>query len=294
MSDAAIRTGLATLLGTTVQPAPAERIAGDNGHACFRYQLDTGYIFVKATSADRLDCLQAEAAGLSELAGTNLFRTPRVLANGVIGEHALLILEWLALVPRTATHDGIIGERLAAMHQHTKPLFGLARSNYIGATPQVNFWSRSWTNFWREHRLEAQLNLAEQRGAHAEFIERTALLSALLDGFFTNHTPNASLLHGDLWHGNCAMTRHGEPALFDPAVYYGDRECDVGMAQLFGGFSDNFIAAYQGTWPLTNGWQQRIELYNLYHVLNHFNLFGGHYLDQATSMVNRLLAELGH
>lgn len=294
MSDAAIRTGLATLLGTTIQSAPAVRIAGGQSHECVRYQLDTGSVFVKVAPASKLDWLQAEAAGLSELANTNLFRTPRVLANGIADAHALLVLEWLDFAPCVAANDALVGERLAVQHRITKPLFGLARSNYIGPTPQINFWSRSWINFWREHRLEAQLNLAEQRGATAEFIERTALLSALLDGFFTSHAPTASLLHGDLWHGNCGVTTRGEPALFDPAVYYGDRECDVAMTRLFGGFSDNFYAAYQATWALPTGWQQRTELYNLYHVLNHFNLFGGSYLPLAELMVGKLLSELGH
>jgi fructosamine-3-kinase len=115
-----------------------------------------------------------------------------------------------------------------------------------------------------------------------------------MDGFFTSYLPEASLLHGDLWSGNANFDCNGRPIVFDPACYYGDRECDLAMTRLFGGFEAGFYEAYQREWPLDDGWRLRVDLYNLYHVLNHFNLFGGNYLKQAESMVNRLLAETGH
>ncbi len=297
MSDAAIRSGIAALLSTSVLPFPAERGTGGCTAECYRYEISTGSIFVKAAPASELDRFEAEATGLNELRAAKAIRIPEVLGVGVSNERALLILEWMKLTPSSAA-DARLGKLLAAQHRLIKPVFGFKQPNYLGATPQINFWSRSWVNFWREHRLEAQLNLAEQKVAHKEiddaFIERAALLSTLIDAFFVSYTPAASLLHGDLWSGNYSSDSTGTPVIFDPAVYYGDRECDLAMTRLFDGFSTDFYAAYQDAWPLSDGWQQRTELYNLYHVLNHFNLFGARYLPQASAMVERLLSELGH
>jgi fructosamine-3-kinase len=293
MSDAAIRSGITALLHTAVLPYPARRIEGGCINDCFRYETSTGAIFVKVAPAAALDRFEAEAAGLNELRSAKAIRVPQVLGVGLGEHHALLVLEWIKLSQSNSIAVKL-GEQLAVQHRAIKPLFGWKRHNFIGSTPQVSFWSRSWVNFWREHRLEAQLNLAEQKGADDNVIERTALLSTLIDGFFVSYSPVASLLHGDLWNGNCAADATGTPVVFDPAVYYGDRECDLAMTRLFGGFSPEFYAAYDAAWPLENGWQHRTDLYNLYHVLNHFNLFGGSYLSQVGAMVERLLAELGH
>ncbi|HYM35937.1 MAG TPA: fructosamine kinase family protein [Steroidobacteraceae bacterium] len=294
MSDAAIRLGLATLLDTEVLAAQPQRIEGGCINQCYRYETKRGSVFVKVAPHTALDMFQAEAASLMELQGAKAARVPQVLGAGVSGEISLLALQWIDLQRSSAASDAKFGEQLAQQHRNVKPLFGFKRNNFIGATPQINFWSRSWINFWREHRFEAQLNLAEQNGANAAFTERAALLSTMMDGFFATHTPIASLLHGDLWGGNCAADAFGAPVIFDPAVYYGDRECDIAMTKLFGGFSRDFYAAYEDAWPLPDGWQQRIELYNVYHVLNHFNLFGGGYLAQAEAMIEKLLSELGH
>ncbi len=145
--------------------------------------------------------------------------------------------------------------------------------------------------FWREHRLGFQLELAVRHGAGSRIADAGSRLQEALPQLLEGHRPAASLLHGDLWSGNYSFTRAGEPVIFDPAVYYGDREADLAMTELFGGFSQRFYEAYREAWPLDAGYSVRKVLYNLYHVLNHFNLFGGGYLSQAQGMIDRLLSE---
>jgi len=294
MSDAAIRAGLESLLNVEILAAPAQRVAGGCINHCFRYDTARGPIFVKVADEESHDAFDAESAGLQELRAANAIRVPQVLGIGAAPGHSLLALEWIDLARPAPSSDAKLGRQLAHQHRVTKPLYGFKRNNFIGSTAQTNLWSRDWIEFWRERRLEAQLNFVIGRGVGEQFIERVTLLSALMDGFFTTHIPIASLLHGDLWSGNYGVDASGAPVIFDPAVYYGDRECDIAMTQLFGGFGHEFYTAYENTWPLDAGWQQRVALYNLYHVLNHFNLFGAGYLAQAETLVERLLAELGH
>jgi protein-ribulosamine 3-kinase len=294
VSDAAIRAGLATILKIDALPAPAQRVEGGCINQCFRYETASGAIFVKVAKEDSLAVFEAEAASLQALRDAGAIRVPQVLGVGAVQEHALLALEWIDLKRATPSSDARLGEQLAAQHRIAKPLYGFKRNNFIGSTAQANLWSRDWVNFWRERRLEAQLDMAMSGCAGEAFVERVTLLLALMDGFFTSYVPAASLLHGDLWSGNYAADVSGAPVVFDPAAYYGDRECDLAMTRLFGKFGNEFYSAYQAAWPLDDGWQQRTELYNLYHILNHHNLFGGPYLAQADAMVGRLLAELGH
>jgi protein-ribulosamine 3-kinase len=157
----------------------------------------------------------------------------------------------------------------------------------------VNSPGENWVDFYREQRLQFQLELAERNGCGRQLSSRGEQLLAGLHVLFGDYSPEPSLLHGDLWSGNHAWTRAGEPAIFDPAVYYGDREADLAMTELFGGFSGGFYDAYENAWPIDPGYRVRKTLYNLYHILNHFNLFGGGYASQAQGMVDRLLAEIG-
>jgi len=294
MSDAAIRAGLASLLHVDVLAAPEERVTGGCINQCFRYETSIGVVFVKVAAVDSLDLFAAEAVSLESLHAANGIRVPQVLGVGAAAGHALLVLEWIDIGRPTSASDAQLGAQLAVQHRQLKPLYGFKRNNFIGSTPQANLWSRDWVNFWRERRLEPQLNLVLSTAVDDGFVERVTLLLALMDGFFTSYVPVASLLHGDLWAGNYAADATGAPVVFDPAVYYGDRECDLAMTRLFGAFGNDFYAAYNSEWRLDVGWQQRVELYNLYHVLNHHRLFGGAYLAQAETMVDRLLAELGH
>ena len=294
MTEPTLRTKLAALLSTTVLETRSERVEGGCINDCFRYATAKGSVFVKVAEASRLEMFEAEAEGLRELSAAQAVRVPIVLGVGSVSGQALLALEWLDLRPTARRSDAKFGAQLAQLHRVKKPLYGWKRNNFIGSTPQANLWSRDWVHFWRTHRFDVQLDIAVARGADARLVERAALLSALMDGFFTSYIPEASLLHGDLWSGNYAADERSNPVIFDPAAYFGDRECDLAMTRLFGGFSADFYAAYRHEWPLDEGWPARVDLYNLYHVLNHYNLFGGGYLSQAAAMIDKLLAELGH
>jgi protein-ribulosamine 3-kinase len=274
--------------------AQARRVSGGSISDAWRYETDRGPIFVKVVALAAKHMLVAEAAGLKELADAAAVAVPRVLATGSSEAHAWLALEWIDFGESSQSAQRLLGEALARQHRVRQARFGWDRDNTIGSMPQVNTWGEDWVAFLRERRLGFQLDLARARGASARQVDRGRRLCEGLGAFFATYRPAASLLHGDLWGGNWGTTREGVPLIFDPAVYYGDREADVAMTRLFGGFSGEFYAAYESAWPLDEGAPLRTDLYNLYHVLNHYNLFGGGYLSQAQTMIDRLLAEIGH
>ncbi len=238
--------------------------------------------------------LQAESAGLKALASAQAVRVPQVLLQGRFADGAYLALEWIDFTRPSRATEATLGEQLAWQHRCTHPKFGWDRDNTIGSTPQRNALCERWDEFYRERRLRFQLDLAKSRGAEPSVIERGYQLCERIPDFFKTYQPSASLLHGDLWGGNWGSDEDGLPVIFDPAVYYGDREADIAMTKLFGGFGHAFYAAYQSTWAMDSGASVRVPLYNLYHVLNHYNLFGGAYLQQAHTMIDALLAEVGH
>jgi fructosamine-3-kinase len=184
-----------------------------------------------------------------------------------------------------------LGEQLVDLHRVTADCFGAHRDNYIGATSQPNPNEDDWNLFYARHRLQHQLDLAAGNGASDDVLDTGYQLVAELPAILAGYTPSPSLLHGDLWGGNWAVLPDGAPVIFDPAVYFGDRETDLAMTRLFGGFPADFYAAYMAAWPLEPGHEYRCTLYQLYHVLNHFNLFGGAYLGQAARMLETLLSE---
>lgn len=245
--------------------------------------------FVKLNQPVHLAMFEAEAAGLAELHNAQAIRVPRPVAHGLAGDQSFLAMEWLDL-SRQGEHR-LLGEQLARLHRHTRPAFGWFRDNTIGSTPQMNAEMDDWVGFYRERRLRPQLDLAARRGAGKALIEPGERLLADLAGFFPGYLPRPSLLHGDMWSGNASFSE-GLPVIFDPAVYYGDRETDIAMTELFGGFPKDFYSAYRAAWPLDPGYPSRKNLYQLYHLLNHFNLFGGGYGNQTQSVIARLLAEL--
>ena len=248
--------------------------------------------FAKIAEVERAPLLVAEAEGLAAIAKAGAVRTPKVLAQGGNDEHGWLILEWLDLEPLSALSGAALGKALAAQHRASFPRFGWEKDNFIGATVQKNGWHDDWLAFWREHRLHAQLRLAAKNRYPSRMIDRGERLLADCEALFTSHAPGPSLLHGDLWGGNAAALADGTPVVFDPAVYCGDREADVAMTQLFGGFPKDFLAAYREAWPLDDGYPVRRDFYNLYHVLNHANLFSGGYVDQSAREIEKVLAEI--
>lgn len=248
-------------------------------------------VFVKTGDPAREAMFEAEANGLAALAQAGTHRIPAVLAVGVSEGSAFLVLEWLDLAPISQRSDAIAaGQALAALHRQTGKHYGWHRNNLIGATPQDNTPSDSWAQFFARRRLKPQLDLARQNGYPRELISDGERLVELVPALLMDHQPAPSLVHGDLWSGNAALVQ-GRPALFDPAVHYGDREVDLAMSELFGGFPESFYAAYREAWPLPPGFESRKTLYNLYHILNHLNLFGTSYLGQARRMIVRLLAD---
>ncbi len=230
----------------------------------------------------------AEAAGLQAIAATQTLRVPQVIAHGASEGICFLVLEYLPLSGRGNAR--LLGAQLAALHRNTSDRFGFAQDNFIGISPQPNTWKDDWLEFWREQRLEHQLRLAAQNGYGGELQQQGERLMAALPDLFVGYTPQPSLLHGDLWGGNHGFLADGTPVIFDPASYYGDRECDLAMTELFGGYPPEFYAAYRAAWPLDAGYAKRRDLYNLYHILNHANLFGGGYAEQAERMISALLA----
>lgn len=245
--------------------------------------------FVKVNQKNRLSMFEAEAAGLQEIEKTNSICVPRVICSGVAANQSYLVLENLSLSLAGVSLAERLGEKLAQLHLNTVPEFGWCRDNTIGSTIQINSMTSNWLTFWREHRLGFQLDLAKQNGASNSLYIKGEKLLDNLSTLFIGYEPKASLLHGDLWSGNFGYLESGEPVIFDPAVYYGDREADIAMTELFGGFSADFYNAYNKVWPLDKGYQQRKTLYNLYHILNHYNLFGGGYAQQAERMIEQLL-----
>ncbi len=248
--------------------------------------------FLKLNAPAKADLFAAEAAGLAALRQTGCVRVPHTVASGVASDAAWLLLEFLPLDELDKSTAARLGEQLAELHRSSASRYGFERNTVIGATVQLNDWQDSWVQFWREQRLGFQLRLAGGNGAPQALLQTGERLQAKLDGFFSAYCPAPSLLHGDLWAGNAAAA-NGIPVIFDPAVYYGDRETDIAMTELFGGFPSSFYAAYRAAWPLDPGYPVRRGVYNLYHVLNHFNLFGGSYAAQAQNLIQRLLAELG-
>ncbi|MEA5444937.1 fructosamine kinase family protein [Gammaproteobacteria bacterium AB-CW1] len=262
---------------------------GDIGHA---WQLDSEdqSFFLKTLPASNNPMLAAEADGLARLAATDAVRVPTVLAQGRDRHIAWLLCEYLPLSAPSEASDTRLGEALAALHGHQAEHHGLERDNYIGLTPQPNRQSQDWCWFFREQRLRPQLDWAAAKGAGGALQEAGERLLEALPRLLADHRPAPSLLHGDLWVGNRARIGADEPVIFDPACHYGDRECDLAMSELFGRFHAGFYQAYQHHYPLDPGYHHlRRPLYQLYHVLNHCNLFGSPYDHHALSLVETVL-----
>ena len=287
-----MRAALEAATGLEFKAGPSSLGAGGGFAACQRWESTTGLVFVKVAPLARESALEAEAEALRELAAASAVRVPGVLGSGVAGDRAFLALEWIEFGTARAGTEARLGEQLALLHRSTAARFGWHRHNTIGATPQRNDWTADWPEFFARHRLGFQLELSERAGHGGPWLERGRELCERVGAFFASYRPQPSLLHGDLWGGNWAADASGAPVIFDPATYYGDREADLAMTHLFGGFGREFYAAYESEWPLDRGAIARRDLYNLYHVLNHLNLFGGGYRTQAERMIERLLAEI--
>ena len=267
-----------------------------------------GRLFAKTNRASALPLLQAEADGLAALArvaaGTGL-TVPMPLAIGLAGDRAVLVLPWLSFGPGGGASWRRLGAGLAHLHRRSLDLictagdrpgqFGWPSDNWIGSAPQANGRNGSWGLFFRDRRLAPQASLLAGRGQPLAGLEE---LLERVPGWLADHGPEPCLVHGDLWSGNAGALGSGPGtaeaggggAIFDPAVHRADREVDLAMARMFGGFPPDFFAGYEETWPLPANHRRRVDLYNLYHLLNHANLFGGCYGAQAGRLIKALLA----
>jgi len=264
-------------------------VSGGCVNSAYQIESSKEKYFVKLNTANKLAMFEAEAEGLGELAKANALRVPEAVCTGIIQSQSYIVMEALALGGRGSMQD--FAEQLVKMHRYSHSQFGWHRENTIGSTLQNNQSTTDWQAFFNEHRLGFQLGLAKKNGANKRLLDKGERVQSELTKFFAGYNPEVSLLHGDLWSGNYAFTREGEPAVFDPATYYGDREADIAMTELFGGFSHDFYSHYNELWLLDSGYPIRKTLYNLYHILNHFNMFGGGYESQSEGMCDQLLAK---
>lgn len=267
-------------------------VSGGDINQCYRLDGFNKPYFIKQNQARLLPMFEAEMAGLTAIANTQTLKVPIPLLCATAGDKAFLVMEFVNFGKPSTSAWALLGEQLATLHQQPQAYFGWFRDNTIGSTPQLNSQQADWLVFWCENRLKFQWQRAAQRGFSGQLQDKAERLCALLPALFVGYRPQPALLHGDLWGGNVGFDSQGAPIIYDPACYFGDREADLAMTELFGGFNPIFYQAYQTTWPLDGGYTVRKILYNLYHILNHVNLFGRAYLNSAETMIDQLLAEL--
>lgn len=277
---------ISRVTGETFTIVDRSSIGGGSINQAYRITDGTRSYFLKLNQAVQFAMFEAEALGLKDIADSRTIRVPRPICWGTAAGSAYIVMEFLPLGGGSRESWYRLGQDLAAMHRVTSEHgFGWRQNNTIGDTPQKNPWTADWVTFYIKHRLEYQFQLAQRRG---HFPHHEALLAAVPE-LLAGHAVSPSLVHGDLWSGNAAVMTDGTPVILDPATYYGDREVDIAMSELFGRFPQSFYDGYIATYPLDDGYEMRKVLYNLYHILNHFNLFGGSYGSQANVMIERLL-----
>ncbi|MEL7003171.1 MAG: fructosamine kinase family protein [Bacteroidota bacterium] len=248
-----------------------------------------GPVFVKWNSAKKFpQMFTEEKSGLALLGKADCIRIPKVLSCYEGEQYSCLLLEWIASAPRDKNYWSALGQQLADLHRQTQNYFGLDHDNYIGSLHQYNSQTDKGVDFFIEQRLMPQVRLAQKTGrVDLNDVHKFDILYKELPSLLTNEA--ASLTHGDLWSGNLMTDDKGMPTLIDPAVSYTHREVDLGYTILFGGFDQEFYQIYNESFPLLSGYRERLEIYNLYPLLVHVNLFGGGYRQQVMSIMNRYI-----
>ncbi|HEY4374078.1 MAG TPA: fructosamine kinase family protein [Burkholderiales bacterium] len=288
-----LTTLIARISRRVVEIGDLKAVAGGSIQPAFIATLaDGARFFVKVGTPEQRERLRAEARGLEALRAAGGVRVPQTWLVGGEVRYYFLVLEYLDLRAGVEAAHARLGRELAQLHRATAPAFGFERDNFIGATPQPNTQSASWPLFWREQRLLPQLRLAQEEASARPWIDRGFELAERLEGFFGAYRPQPSLLHGDLWPGNAGFLADGTPVIYDPAVYYGDREAELATTEMFGGLPPAFHAAYREAWPLDTGYTARRSLYQLYHLLNHHHLFGASYASAVGAQIDALLAAI--
>jgi len=269
---------------------PVEKIKLNGGDISQCYMISDGKerYFIKLNDREFLPVFEAETQNLHALRESDSVYVPEHVLTGCTKDHAFIILNYFLTKPLDdpkISHQ--FGIQLAKLHQWgDQKEYGFDVDNYIGNIVQPNNWTKKWSQFFAEQRIGWQLQLMHEKGIElvniGDFVE-------VIKQRLANHTPRPSLLHGDLWNGNVANCPLGA-ICYDPATYWGDRECDIAMTELFGGFQPEFYQGYESVLPLDFGYGERKDIYNLYHILNHYNHFGGHYLGEAEQLIKKILS----
>ena len=272
-----IITQLGNALNTTITVNGESSIVGGCINNAIKINTNKGDFFVKWNTNSKANMFQSEYNGLKVLKDTNTIRIPNVLCF----DDDFLILEFIPPSNPNNAFWEVFGQKLALMHKQTHSKFGLDFDNYIGSLYQDNTQNKNWTEFFIQNRLQAQLSIGNFSGTLLSDFDK---LFQKLPNLFPNEKP--ALLHGDLWSGNFLAKNGDTPMLIDPAIYYGNREMDIAISKLFGGFNSDFYFAYNESHPLENGWEERIQICNLYPLLVHVNLFGGAYINQVKNILS--------
>lgn len=261
-------------------------VSGGDISEAFVIHTEKQKYFIKTNTADKYPMFKAEAKGLQAIANTNTIATPKVYHLGIHNEISFLIMQWVESKQPNHKDFEILGEQLAELHQTTTTSFGLDSDNFIGSLHQSNTKHQNWTPFYIEERLLPQLHLAIRKGLlNSKEVPSISKLETVLQPLFKTIKP--SLLHGDLWSGNYLISKDGISYLIDPAVYYGHHEVDIAMTKLFGGFSNTFYESYFDKLPKDTYTNQRIDIYQLYYLLVHLNLFGKSYYNTVIKLLKK-------
>ncbi len=263
-----------------------DRINSTDNHASWQLITTKGCYFTKTTLQRYAPMLLSEAKNLTAINNTHSLHSPQVVAQGQTKKTAWLVLQWITLKAQGSQQQ--LGRHLAALHQHSHSQFGWQETNFIDHSIQYNHWLDNWVAFYRAQRLMPQLRRAKENGLAQELVSNVEKIITCLDDFFVDHNPLPSLLHGNLSVNHIAFTQDNTPIVFNPASYYGDREMDIAMSELSKGFEPDFYTAYQGAYPLDKQYEQRKPIYQLYYLLNKFNLLGGDYAQQIRQLLNNL------
>lgn len=275
-------------IGNSIQILSCDLVGGGCINQCYHLVTDDRAYFVKCNERSYLDMFEKEHEALVALAAHANLLIPKPINSGKVGNDSYLVMEFIESSSQSTYYWERLGEGLAGMHRQTKNLFGWETDNYIGRLPQSNKWHQSWTKYFVQERLRPQIKLArDSRILPPDVQIDLEKLCGRMDQYIVPGLP--AFLHGDLWSGNLMTGPLGEPCLVDPSVYYGHREIELAFTRLFGGFDERFYQTYNQCYPLEAGFQQRFDIYNIYPLMVHLNLFGRSYLSEIKQILRKYL-----
>lgn len=286
MPPASIISIIESQIGAAI--VECEAVGGGCISNATRVKSESGDFFLKWSNGEAAKTFPTEASSLAAMhrVQTDLIIPEAILARDASdGTPGVLLMNWIDSGTKSKDFWEVFGRGLAQMHRSTVSRYGFAEDNFIGRIPQRNTWEDSWVTFFREHRLEPQVARARKNRRWEASWDKPLdrLYAHLADVLPAN--PEASILHGDLWGGNYMVELGGRPVLIDPASYYGHREADLAMTELFSGFDRRFYDAYRSAWPIESGYEERRQIYNLYHLVNHLNHFGSGYSNSVAGIL---------